>query len=158
MGDRGRIRSGLTFFSASVMDASLRSKLRQARVGRLATADREARPHIVPVCFAYDGRFFYTALDLKSKRVAPEKLARVRNIRANPSVALLVDAYREDWRKLWYVLIRGKSKILTKGKEHQKGLRLLRKKYPQYEKGGFLEEHPPIIRITPVRMVSWGDS
>ncbi len=42
MEDRGRIRSGMTFFGDSVMDASLRSKLRQARVGLLGAGLKRA--------------------------------------------------------------------------------------------------------------------
>ena len=61
---------------------AVQGKIEQARVARLATLDARRRPHIVPVCFTYDGQFFYTAIDQKPKRVAPERLARLRNIRA----------------------------------------------------------------------------
>ena len=44
------------------------------RVGRLATADAGGTPHVVPVCYAYDGRYIYSALDLKAKRVAARHL------------------------------------------------------------------------------------
>ena len=37
--------------------------LREARVARLATADAAGQPHVVPVCFAVDGRTSYTPLD-----------------------------------------------------------------------------------------------
>ena len=50
----------------------------------------------MPVCFAYDGEVFYTAVDHKPKQVAPEKLARVKNIQRSPQVALLIDHYEED--------------------------------------------------------------
>ena len=40
------------------------------RVGRLATADERGRPHVVPVCYAFDGRRIYTAVDRKPKRRA----------------------------------------------------------------------------------------
>ena len=62
--------------------------LREARVARLATADAGGQPHVVPVCFAVDGRTIYTPLDEKLKRVAPRRLRRVRNIEANPRIAL----------------------------------------------------------------------
>jgi hypothetical protein len=54
--------------------------LKEARVARLAALDRKGRPHIVPVCFAYDGKRFYTAVDEKPKRVPRERLARLENI------------------------------------------------------------------------------
>jgi PPOX class probable F420-dependent enzyme len=131
--------------------------LKEARVARLATLDARSRPHIVPVCFAYDGKLFYTAIDEKPKRVIRERLARLRNIRAVPRVALLVDEYGEDWTRLWYILIRGTAKLIPKSahKEHAWAIRKLRAKYPQYAQG-MLADDAPIIRITPQRTTSWG--
>ncbi|HCF88177.1 MAG TPA: TIGR03668 family PPOX class F420-dependent oxidoreductase, partial [Ktedonobacter sp.] len=40
------------------------------RVARLATSDKEGNPHVIPVCYAFDGQRFYTPLDEKPKRVA----------------------------------------------------------------------------------------
>ena len=134
-----------------------RKILNEARVARLATLDAKARPHIVPVCFVYDGKFFYTAIDHKPKRVAPARLARLRNIREAPRVALLIDEYDEDWTQLWYILIRGKAKLIPKSahKEHARAIRKLRAKYPQYAQG-MLADDAPVIRITPKRTTSWG--
>src|SRR5690242_13121728 len=112
---------------------TIRAKIEDARVARLATLDSRHRPHIVPVCFAFDGKVFYTAMDQKPKRVTPERLTRVRNILAVPHVALLIDQYDEDWTKLWYILIRGKAKLLPRGhKKRAWAIRKLRAKYPQY--------------------------
>lgn len=115
-----------------------------------------SRPHIVPVCFAYDGKVFYTAIDQKPKRVAPERLARVRNIRTMPQVALLVDKYDEDWTQLWYLLIRGNARLIPHSakKEHARAIRNLRAKYPQYARG-LLTDDAPIIRITPKQAILW---
>ena len=135
----------------------IQAKLEEARVARLATLDAKGGPHIVPVCFASDGKFFYTAIDQKPKRVAPERLARLRNIRAVPQVALLIDKYDEDWTQLWYILIRGNAKLIPPSahKEHAWAVRKLRAKYPQYA-GRMLADDAPIIRITPKRTTSWG--
>ncbi|MBI3990431.1 MAG: TIGR03668 family PPOX class F420-dependent oxidoreductase [candidate division NC10 bacterium] len=133
----------------------VQAKLLEARVARLATADAEGRPHLVPVCYAYDGRSFYTALDRKPKRGAPEQLARVRHIQANPNVALLIDEYHEDWEKLWYILIRGTATLLSEGEEHKEAHRLLKEKYPQY-RAGLLPEGALLIRIVPTRIIAWG--
>jgi PPOX class probable F420-dependent enzyme len=131
--------------------------LKKARVARLATLDEKNRPHIVPICFAYEGTLFYTAVDQKPKRVTPERLARLRNIRAEPHVALLIDEYDEDWTELWYILVRGKAQLIPKSmqKEHAWAIRKLRAKYPQYARG-MLADDAPIIRITPERTISWG--
>jgi PPOX class probable F420-dependent enzyme len=136
---------------------AVRKILKKAKVARLATLDDKNRPHIVPICFAYDGTRFYTAIDQKPKRVTPERLARLRNIRAVPRVALLIDEYDEDWTQLWYILIRGKAQLIPKSvhKEHAWAIRKLRAKYPQYARG-MLADDAPIIRITPERITSWG--
>ena len=135
----------------------IRSRLKEARVARFATLDAESRPHIVPVCFLYDGSVFYTPVDKKPKRLAPERLARVRHIRAMPRVALLIDEYYEEWTRLWYVLVRGTAKLLPKSatKERARVIRQLRKKYQQYA-AGMLPDDAPIIRITPKRIAFWG--
>jgi len=139
------------------ISGAVQKKLREARVARLATSDAKSRPHIVPVCFAYDGKLFYTAIDQKPKRVPRKRLTRLQNIRAVPRVALLIDEYDEDWTQLWYILIRGKARLLPESahKEHAWAMRKLRAKYSQYA-GGMLADDAPIIRITPERMISWG--
>jgi PPOX class probable F420-dependent enzyme len=116
-------------------------------------------PQAVPICFVYLGGFFYSAIDRKPKRVAPGKLARLRNIVARPQVALLIDHYEEDWRKLWFVLVRGRAKLMAEGRDrgHETALRALRKKYPQYA-AGMLAEDALLIRITPRRVFAWGKS
>jgi PPOX class probable F420-dependent enzyme len=138
---------------------TIRAKLECAMVARLATVDARRRPHVVPVCFAYDGKVFYTAIDQKPKRVPSERLTRVRNIVAVPQVALLIDQYDEDWTQLWYILIRGKAKLLPKRghKERAWALRKLRAKYPQYA-GMMLPNDAPVIRITPDRTTFWASS
>jgi PPOX class probable F420-dependent enzyme len=137
-------------------ESTVDAKLKSARVGRLATRDLKGQPHVVPVCYAYDGRSFYSPVDRKPKRVSFEKLARIRNIRANPDVALLVDQYDEDWDNLWYILVRGHGEILHGGEEQMEALRQLRKKYPQYSSRQLLPEEAPVIRISPVEIISWG--
>ena len=133
----------------------LRAKLKAARIARLATLDAERRPHAVPICFAFDGSVFYSAIDRKPKRVAPSRLARLKNIQETPQVALLVDQYDEDWTRLWYVLVRGEADLVSASAEHKRAIRRLRAKYPQYA-GKMLPDDAPIIRITPERTTSWG--
>src|SRR5438876_8827465 len=82
------------------------------RVARLATAGAEGNPHVIPVCYAFDGKRFYTPLDEKPKRVTEHKLRRVRNIEVRPEVALVIDHYEDDWLRLGYILIQGKADLL----------------------------------------------
>jgi PPOX class probable F420-dependent enzyme len=140
-----------------MLSRSVQRKLKLARAARFATLDAGRRPHIVPVCFAYDGKVFYTALDTKPKRVPPERLRRVRNIRAEPRVALLIDHYEEDWTQLWFVMIRGTARLLPRSAraERARALHHLRAKYPQYARG-LLADDAPIIRVRPQRATCWG--
>jgi len=130
--------------------------LTEARVGRLATADAKGRPHVIPVCFAFDGRHLYTAIDEKPKRAAPRRLRRVRNIEANPQVALVVDHYEEDWGRLRYVLVSGTARVIADGREHAAAIALLREKYPQYR--AMRLEGRPVITISPRRVAAWAGS
>jgi PPOX class probable F420-dependent enzyme len=111
---------------------------------------------MVPICFSFDGAVFYTAIDSKPKTVAPTELARVKNIRATPQVALLIDEYDEDWARLWFVLIRGEAELISALQERQSALAQLRAKYPQY-RSGMLDHAAPILRITPRRVTTWGN-
>jgi PPOX class probable F420-dependent enzyme len=115
------------------ISGAIRKKLKQARVARLATLDAKGGPHIVPICFVFDGKVFYTAIDRKPKRVSPERLVRMQNIRATSRVALLIDEYDEDWARLWYVLIRGKAELIPNSAQQERAsaIRKLRAKYPQ---------------------------
>src|SRR5262245_39687348 len=79
--------------------------VQRQRVARLATADADGRPYVVPVCYAFDGARFYSPLDEKPKRVAATQLKRVRNIEARPEVSLVIDRYDDDWSQLAYLQI-----------------------------------------------------
>lgn len=136
---------------------AVRSRLNEARIARLATVDSAGNPHAVPVCFVYDGNFLYSAIDQKPKRVAPQRLTRVRNILERPRVALLIDEYREDWTRLWFILIRGKANLMpiSARRERNRAFSKLKRKYPQYERG-MLAENALIIRIAVERITIWG--
>jgi PPOX class probable F420-dependent enzyme len=133
-----------------------RAKLKSSRVARLATIDATQAPHMVPICFSYDGSVFYTAIDRKPKNVPPAQLTRLKNIQMNPQVALLIDEYDEDWTRLWYVLVRGKAELVSSQPERKRALQSLRAKYPQY-RGEILQEDAPLLRITPERITAWGN-
>jgi len=138
-----------------LMSPGIRARLETARVAHLATLDAERTPHVVPICFACDGSVFYSAIDRKPKRVAPNRLARLKNIQETPQVALLVDQYDEDWTRLWYVLVRGEAELVSASAERKRAIQRLRAKYPQYDKA-MLADDAPLLRITPVRITAWG--
>ena len=85
------------------------------RVARLATAEPGGQPHVVPVCFVYDGARFYSAIDRKPKQTTPLGLKRVRNILANGKVALILDQYTERWQELAYLMVQGRPGSSRRG-------------------------------------------
>ena len=132
-----------------------------ARVGRLATADAEGRPHVVPVCFALlggddgDPGWVATPIDEKPKAVGPSDLRRVRDVRENGRVALLVDHWSEDWDRLGWVQVRGTATVVPPGEEgHGDAVDALRRKYDRYADHAL--EDRPVLRIDPGHVVSWG--
>ena len=125
------------------------------RVARLATADLDGHPHIVPVCFAYDGTYFFIPLDEKPKRVDESKLRRVRNILARHEASLLFDQYDDDWSRLGFVLVHGQAGLIqAEDALHAQALVLLRERYVQYRSMA-LEQHAMIV-ISPDSVTSWG--
>jgi PPOX class probable F420-dependent enzyme len=120
-----------------------------APVARLATAGRDGRPHVVPICFVLDGETLYTAVDEKPKRT--RRLRRLENIEANPHVEVLIDHYEDDWSKLWWVRLRGTARIV----EDPRAVDLLVAKYPQYA-----ERRPegPVIAVDVEERSEWTSS
>lgn len=140
-------RATLTEYEAAFVNAQ--------RVARLATAGADGNPHVIPVCYAFDGEHFYTPLDEKPKRVAGSKLRRVRNIQARPEVALVIDRYDDDWSHLGYVLVQGRAELLApEDATHAHALELLRERYSQYRTMAL--EKNAVIVITPDQVTSWG--
>jgi PPOX class probable F420-dependent enzyme len=125
-------------------------RLGEARVGRLATADAEGRPHVVPFVFALDEETLYWAVDEKPKR--SKDLKRLANIRENPRAEVVVDSYEEDWTKLWWVRASGRARILDPGGEHDRALSLLAEKYRQYAAA---TPPGPVVAIDLELITSW---
>ena len=135
------------------LSPALVESLAAARIGHLATVSADGVPHVIPVCYALHGAAIYSVLDQKPKRTSLTRLRRVRNIQANPRVALVVDHYDEDWGRLWYILITGQADLLLDGEEQSKAIKILRRKYRQYREMPI--DPNPVIKITPTRVVSW---
>jgi PPOX class probable F420-dependent enzyme len=129
--------------------------LARRRIAHLATADSRAVPHVVPVCFAISEGTLYITIDEKPKRHPGTALKRLRNIDENPTVAVVVDRYDEDWSLLGWVMLRGHADILTDGTEHCGAQALLRSRYPQLESMHIAQY--PVIAVRIERTTSWGN-
>jgi PPOX class probable F420-dependent enzyme len=118
-----------------------------ARVARLATLDRDGRPHLVPIVFALAGDTLYTAVDAKPKR--SRRLRRIENARDRPDVTVLVDHYEDDWSSLWWVRARGRARVLDDSPEAARALALLAARYEQYS------GRPPGLPVLAVDVYEW---
>ena len=99
---------------------------------------------------ASPGDRIYSAVDAKPK--SSTDLRRLRNIRANPRVAVLADHYEDDWGRLWWVRADGQAAILDDPAAMGPALALLAARYPQYRAqppGG------PVISIRVTRWTGW---
>lgn len=110
---------------------------------------------MVPVCFVLLGETIYHAIDAKPKSVGAEQLRRVKNIQANPQATLLVDHYVEDWRRLWWVLLHGRARLVPDGQEHARAVIALRRKYPQYRTTTPLTSGAVVIALDVGRLRHW---
>jgi PPOX class probable F420-dependent enzyme len=128
----------------------LRSRFASAHVARLATVDAGGRPHLVPICFALDEQTLYFAVDSKPKQST--NLKRLRNIAANPAVAILVDHYDNDWDKLWWVRLDGDARVVTDVSEVRTAVRLLAARYSQYRA---MTPAGPVVAVAIAGMTGW---
>ncbi|MFQ5520390.1 MAG: pyridoxamine 5'-phosphate oxidase family protein [Candidatus Methylomirabilia bacterium] len=119
------------------------------RICRVATADADGTPHVVPVCHVLaDGKIcFASGSDAK----------KVLNLRANPRLALTVDLYSDAWGNLKGVMVQGRATLVEKGPRFRRLRARLYAKYPQYPDEAALEESDSVIvEVTPTHAFSWG--
>jgi len=125
-------------------------------VARLATADALGEPHVIPVCYVILGSNLYVAIDGKPKSGDPRNLKRLRNIAANPRVAVIIDHYDDDdWDRLGWLMLRGTAEIIDRGEEHGVAQNALRQRYVPYRSMAL--EALPVIALRIERVVRWGN-
>jgi PPOX class probable F420-dependent enzyme len=118
-------------------------------VARLATVDDSGRPHLVPIVFAMAGERIYSVVDQKPKRTT--ELQRLRNVRSNPAVSVLVDHYDDaDWGALWWVRADGAARVLEPAEpEARRAVQLLAERHPRQRAAG------PVLAIDVERWSGW---
>jgi PPOX class probable F420-dependent enzyme len=131
---------------AGVDRSTMRQLVLDARVGHLATVGADGLPHLVPVCYALLGEMIYTAVDHKRKR--GPRLRRIANIEATGRACLLIDAYDEDWARLWWVRLDGRARVEAPAAARA-GLDALVSKYEQYA------ARPPAGPVIVVEVDQW---
>ncbi|MDG7008604.1 MAG: pyridoxamine 5'-phosphate oxidase family protein [Nitrososphaerota archaeon] len=127
----------------SVLTAKQLGFLKAHELCRLATASKDAKPHVVPVIYALDGEDLIIAVDYGTKKL--------KNLRENESVALVVDEFHPNRA----VAIEGTCEILERGKEYLRLLQVLFDRFETYRRNPWGEGESPILKIVPTKAVSW---
>jgi len=140
-----------------------RELLLKCRRAVLATVADDGLPRLVPICYVVraaeddtrPGLVLYSPLDEKRKATTDVRLlARVRDLLARPSVAVLVDRWDEDWGRLAWLRLLGTASLLEPGfAEHAEAIAGLRRKYVQYREHAL--ETRPIVKVDVVAARSW---
>jgi len=120
-------------------------------VARLGMVDDEGGPRVLPVTYALAAGALITAIDHKPKQTSPDRLARVRWLRARPRAALTVDHYAEDWSELAWVQAIGRVSILDAA-DAADAIAALVGRYPQYRDRA---ASGPVLSLMPDRLVWW---
>lgn len=135
--------------------AEIRRFLEARRVGHLATAAADGAPHVIPVCYALHDTGLYFVADAKPKRGPARALLRLRNLRANPRAAFVVDHWDEDWRRLAWVLVRGPAREVDAA-EHATAIARLRDRYRQYRSMALEDPKAyPVVRLDAEHVRWW---
>ncbi|MFB3738960.1 MAG: pyridoxamine 5'-phosphate oxidase family protein [Candidatus Velamenicoccus archaeovorus] len=129
----------------SALSDAERAVVRWARVARLATVGPDG-PHVVPVSPVLDGDIVVFATEIAT--------AKVRNLEADPRVALVFDDYVEDWTALRQVMVTGRAELLRPGPEWERGRALLYERYRQYESEAPIGEDDTLIVRVPIERVA----
>jgi pyridoxamine 5'-phosphate oxidase family protein len=101
--------------SASTLTPAQITYLATQRLGRLATAGADRRPHVVPTSFRYNAEL--AAVDIGGHHVATTK--KYRDVLANPWAAIVIDdlASVDPWVPR-FLEIRGRAEAIPTGGAH----------------------------------------
>jgi PPOX class probable F420-dependent enzyme len=123
--------------------------IERERVCRVSTVNPEGMPHLVPVCSVVaDGRIYFGS---------GNDARKVKNLEANPHIAVTVDLYSDDWAHLKGVMVQGTARLIGRGPRFRKIRTLLYRKYPQYETDAAIDESDSVVvEVTPQAVFTWG--
>jgi len=140
-----------------IADATLDALLEHWPVARLATLTPAGAPHVLPVVFAAEAGCVYSPVDGKRKDTA--RLARVRNVESHGRASLLLDAYSDDWRELWWVRLDGPAWVERDDTELlERMAAVLQHKYPQYRQFATYAGAPTLLAVRWERQAAWSQT
>jgi PPOX class probable F420-dependent enzyme len=131
--------------------------LRRSPVARLATLGPGGAPRLVPIVFVWHAGRLHSPVDGKPK--AGGELARLRDVRRDPRVCVLLDGYADDWARLWWLRLDGVAEVVSAAGEEEAPIAAaaaaLRAKYPQYRTTPLFRGEPTLLVVRVERVRSW---
>jgi PPOX class probable F420-dependent enzyme len=127
---------------------SVRALLERERRGALTTLDPDGSGHSVPVVFVVIGAEIVAPIDRKPK--TGRALTRVKNIKRDARVTVLVDHWDEDWTRLAWVMVQARAVI--EPDTPPEIVQALNARYHQYEPD---EQPEALIRMRPTKLTWW---
>lgn len=112
---------------------------------RLATC-HDNIPHVVPVSYVFEGRAFYIATDLGTRKLA--------NIANNNKVALAIDVYSSVSNKA--ICVQGTAKVIEKGPEFRRLYSIFSQKFEWVRRDPWKEGEALFVHVVPTSKASWG--
>ena len=82
--------------------------LSQPLIARLATADQNNQPHVVPVWFGWDGEFLWISSFSNTRKI--------RDLQQNPKVSVAIDVSGEDG-KTKAVIMEGRVELVVEPRD-----------------------------------------
>jgi len=118
-------------------------------VARLATLAGDGRARLVPIVFAASGGALWSPIDGKPKGAG--ELERIRNLRRDPRITLLIDHYDADWRRLFWLRLDGRAEIrrvpANPEAPERRAAVALHAKYPQYGTTPLFRGDPTLLQL-----------
>ncbi|MCS7143068.1 MAG: pyridoxamine 5'-phosphate oxidase family protein [Aigarchaeota archaeon] len=118
--------------------------IKRNEICRFATVDENGYPHLVPICYIYKNGAFYMVTDLRTRKL--------RNVERRNKVALVIDRYKPNKA----VMVVGDAQTLYSGPEFVEVSKMFFERFAWARNDPWGEGEAAIIKVTPLRKVSWG--
>lgn len=128
----------------SIFSVQEREFLKSQELCRLATATKDGIPHVTPVIYAMDDDNILIVTDYGTRKL--------KNIKTNPKVSLVVDLYHPNKG----VIVHADCEIYERGKKYLRLQQILFERFVEYRSNPWKEGEAPILKLAPRKAISWG--
>ena len=105
---------------------------------RIATCRKDI-PHVVPVSYIFELDSFYFATDYETKKL--------KNLKANPNLALTVDVYSSVGNRA--ICVQGRTSIIESGPEFDRLYKLFFDKFAWVRASPWKAGEAPVVKVNP---------